>query len=364
MNLDVLRDELARLAAIDAPSGFEEPILGYSRERLRQLADTVELDVRGNLYATRPGSDSAASRVMLIAHADQIGFLVTRITDDGFLRFAKLGGPTHTVLPGQRVRVLAGAPTVSTPVEGTIGVKPGHILSAEEARQVPPLSELYIDVAAESRAQAESWGIEVGTPAVFFGPVTPTNNPHRVIGATIDDRAGLTALFHIAERFKTQALAPTVVYCVSVEEEIGLRGAEVAAKHVLPDLLIALDTVPAGGTPDLKADDLPWAIGRGPLIKVREQQGLITHRPLRELFRRVADEHRVPYQLVVDTAGVTDATSAQQASGAIAALTLGLPRRYSHSAVEMLDLRDLAALIELVVLTLPRLTTKEMLLRI
>src|SRR5690606_5555881 len=105
----------------------------------------------------------------------------------------------------------------------------------------------------------------------------------------------------------------------------------VAAAHARPDVVLAIDTVPAGGTPDLRSDDLPWEIGKGPLLKVRETRGLSTHRPLRELIRRVAEQFSIPYQLIVDTAGITDATSAQQAGGQIAAAVLGLARRYSHS---------------------------------
>jgi endoglucanase len=151
---------------------------------------------------------------------------------------------------------------------------------------------------------------------------------------------------------------------VAVEEEVGLRGAEVAARRVQPDVFLAVDTVPADGTPDLAPGELPWEIGAGPLIKVREVRGLSTHRPLREFLRRVADERGIPYQWVVDTAGVTDATTAQQASSEVAAGVLGIPRRYAHSAVELLDLNDLENLIRLLVAALPELTGRDQLRRL
>jgi len=360
MENEQLRKELAVLTALDAPSGFEEPVLRYVKERLLQVVDEVTLDVRGNLYAEKKGSGIDAPVVMVIAHADEIGFIVTKITADGFLRFAKLGGPTDMVLPGHRVRILGQG----DPIEGVIGVKPGHILSGEEAHRVPPVSKLYIDISASSAEEVKSWGVETGTPVVFCGDLTAAHDPEKVFGKAVDDRAGVLALVKTAEALGSKSIVPTVVWCISVEEEIGLRGALVAAKEVQPDIVIALDTAPAGGTPDLGEDELPWRIGKGPLLKVRELRGLSTHRVVRETFRAMAEKHSIPFQVVVDTAGVTDATAAQQAGGQIAAMTIALPRRYSHSAVEMLDLRDIQALIRLLVVTIPEFTDKKALLRI
>jgi endoglucanase len=354
-----LRDRIAAYSALNAPVGFEEPVLRAARDELSKCCPRVEVDLRGNVYAYQSGTDEQAPRVMITAHADEIGFLITAVLPDGFLRFTKLGHPTDMVLPGQRVRLLARDQTL----EGVIGVKPGHILSPQQARKIPPLEELYIDVGAASADEARTWGIEAGTPGVYAGELTLTANGHRCFGKSVDNRAGVVALLEIAERLAVQPCAASVVYVVTVEEEVGLRGAEVAAERVRPDVLFVLDTVPAGGTPELPPDQLPWGIGKGPLLKVRETKGLSTHRPLRELVRRLADEHGIPYQWIVDTAGITDATAAQQASGDIAAMVIGIPRRYSHSAVEMCDLRDVEAQIALTVRATTAITSLDQLRR-
>lgn len=359
MSLDRLRERLAEYTALDAPVGFEEPVLRRVRDELAAVCDRVETDVRGNVYGWLDGTETTAPRVMVTAHADEIGFMVTSIRPDGFLRFTKLGHPTDMVLPGQRVRLLAG----SGEIEGVIGVKPGHILSPDDARRVPAVSELYIDVGAASSEEAAGWGIEPGTPAVFVGPLTTTPHPRRVFGKAVDNRAGVVAVLEIAERLAGQRPAANMAFVITVEEEIGLRGAEVAARRVQPDVLLAIDTVPSGGTPDLKPDELPWQIGLGPLLKVRETKGLSTHGSLRRLLRETADSHGIPYQLIVDTAGITDATSAQQASGDVAAMVIGLARRYSHSAVELCDLADLQAIIDLVVQAASRVTDRQLLSR-
>ena len=175
---------------------------------------------------------------------------------------------------------------------------------------------------------------------------------------------GVLSVLHVARQLSLQKLPTERVYAIVVEEEVGLRGAEVAAKFVEPDVVLALDTVPAGGTPDLRPDDLPWYIGQGPLLKVRETRGLSTHGPLRQLIRKVAELYGLPYQLIVDTAGITDGTSAQQASGAIAVAVLGLARRYSHSAVELFDIQDVQTLIDLTARTVTALTSREQLMRL
>lgn len=352
-------DELSQLTALDAPVGFEEPVLAWMADRLTRSCDRVECDVRGNLYAWQ-GNEPNAMTIMVTAHADEVGFMVTSVTPAGYLRVTLLGYPTVMVLPGQRVRIL----TQNGSLHGVFGVKPGHILSGAEARQVPELGQLYVDVGATSAQQAAEWGIEPGTPLVFDGPLTQTATPGRVFGKAVDNRIGCLCLLELARRVNTMPdLVANVVYVVTVEEEIGLRGAAVATAHIRPDIVLALDTVPAGGTPELGAEELPWEIGKGPLLKVRETRGLSTHRPLREMLRRIADQHGIPYQLIVDTAGITDGTAAQQASGEIAAAVLGIPRRYSHSAVELFDLSDAETLVDWLALLLPELTCREPLMR-
>ncbi len=362
MKHDDLFRSLDTLTKLDAPSGFEEPVLRYVRDLYMagDLCDDSRVDVRGNLLMAKHGVEEDGLKIMVVAHADEVGFMVTGIDDEGFLRFTRLGHPTAMVLPGQPVRVI----TPYDPLDGVIGVKPGHVLSGDEATRVPGVENMYIDIGAESHEQALEWGLETGTPVVFRGALTRTKHPSRVFGKAIDDRAGILAMFGAAGKLSHAELSATIIWCVSVEEEVGLRGAAVAASDVRPDVLIALDTCPAGGTPDLEDRTLPWRIGKGPLVKVRETSGLSTHGPLRAFFRDIAQRNGIPTQLIVDTAGITDATSTQQAGGCVAAMSLGLPRRYSHSAVELFDLEDLASLIALLAAALPELRHRDQLLRI
>ncbi|HSG73535.1 MAG TPA: hypothetical protein VLA12_24175, partial [Planctomycetaceae bacterium] len=236
MQTNHLRQELIHWTALEAPTGFEEPVLAAVREELLPLCDSVELDVRGNLYGTLAGTVPSAPRVMLTAHADEIGFMVTSLLPGGFMRFTRLGGPTISVLPGQRVRLLGSG----GPVEGVIGVKPGHILRGEAAQRVPSVEEMYLDVGAESVEQLSEWGIEPGTPGVFVGELTATSHPHRMFGKSVDNRAGIVAVLNLAKRFAQHRPRCHCQFVITVEEEIGLRGAEVAARKAAPDVVIAI----------------------------------------------------------------------------------------------------------------------------
>ena len=360
MSTASLAEKLAALTALDAPVGFEEPVLQHVHDELQTCCDSVEVDARGNVYGRINGEGDDPLRVMLTAHADEIGLMVTTLLPNGFLRFTRLGQPTVMVLPGQRVKVL----TITGPIAGVVGVKPGHILSADAAHRVPPAEELYLDVGASSMEEASGWGIEPGTPAVFDAPLTRLHHDHRWFGKAVDNRSGVLTVLEVAQALSASRPTCEVHLVITVEEEIGLRGAEVAARRVQPNVVLAIDTVPAGGTPDLRGDELAWVIGNGPLLKVRETRGLSTHGPLRQLVRNTAEENQIPYQLIVDTAGITDGTAAQQASGDVAAMVLGLARRYSHSAVEVVDLRDVEALIALSVASIHQLQSRDQLRRI
>ena len=357
MSRDSIVEELVYLTTLDAPSGFEEPVQSFCQESFRHLCDRVEFDRRGNVYGHNEPGRADAPKVLVMTHADEIGLQVTHVRPDGFIGFTKIGGVTESVLPGSRVHLL----TNKGKVEALVGVRPGHVLDASQMRAVPEVRAMYLDVGFDSKPEVEALGIEPGVPGVLAGPLIRCGDSARVFGKAIDNRAGILAQLKLAEHCRDYRPACAMTFAVTVEEEIGLRGALLAAQRIEPDIVLAIDTVPAGGPPDVAEADLPWKIGQGPIIKVRETKGFVSHRPLRERVLALAREHGIPHQLIVDTAGITDASAAQQASGNIAALTLGLPRRYAHSAVEMLDLNDLENLVKLLCLTIPALADPNVL---
>lgn len=331
-------EELARLTAIDGVSGHEQHVVAYLRERMISLADRVEVDAFGNLYATREGG--AGPHLMVEAHSDEIGGLVSDITSAGYLRFQAVGGVSEIMLTGRKVRV-AGH-------RGIVGVRPGHIQSDAERRTVPVLEDLYIDLGCDSRAQVEQLGIQPGEQITWESELERTANPDRVAGKAVDNRVGCLVLLELLRVLQGQELDGTLSVVVAVQEEVGLKGAKVAAERIRPDAALVIDTVPCADTPDAHVNTFPVRLGKGPIFQVssgRHAAGFIMPDTMRHYLTRIAGEANIPYQLATFAYGNTDGSAIRNLGISTAVATM--PRRYSHSPVEMLDLNDALATVRL-----------------
>lgn len=339
--LDALRSDLAELTALHAPSGDEQPVIARLRELFAPLVDAIGVDHMGNLSATREGPPGAP-HIVVSAHADEIGALIASIEPDGFLRLLPIGGVQPRLLEGRAVWV-AGRP-------GVIGARSGHLTSRSEHGQGLSLADLYVDLGVDSAAEVESLGVRVGDPVVVLSELRALAG-WRVAGKGIDNRASCVLLLHLLRRLQGRALPHRLTALVTVQEEVGLRGAAVAYARLAPDLAIAVDTFPAAGTPDTRHLAYTARIGLGALIAPATgsgDRGFLMPRAARDAMIAAAQRAGVPYQLAVTGGGMTDAAAAHLAGGGIATLQVNIPRRYSHSPVELLDLRDLAAALALV----------------
>jgi len=339
--LDTLQADLAELTALHAPSGSEQPVIARLRDLFTPLVDTVNVDHMGNLTATREGPQGAP-HVVVSAHADEIGALVARIEPEGFLRLLPLGGVQPRLLEGRAVWV--GGRT------GVIGARSGHLTSASEHGQGISIVDLYVDLGVDSAAEVEALGVRVGDPVVVISELRQLAGT-RVAGKGIDNRASCVVLLHLLRRLHQRPLSCRLTALVTVQEEVGLRGAKVAFARLQPDLAIVIDTFPAAGTPDTRHLAYTAHIGQGVLITPASSSGnsgfLFPH-AARDVVIAAAQRAGVPYQLAVTSGGVTDAAAAHLAGAGVATLEVKNPRRYSHSPVELLDLRDVAATLDLV----------------
>ncbi|HEY7358224.1 MAG TPA: M20/M25/M40 family metallo-hydrolase [Ktedonobacterales bacterium] len=339
--LDALRSDLAALTALHAPSGAEQPVIARLRDLFRSLTDAVEVDHMGNLTATRVGRPDAP-HLVVSAHADEIGAAVAGIEPDGFLRLAALGGVQPRLLEGRAVWV-AGHP-------GVIGSRSGHLTARDEQGKGVALADLYVDLGLDDAASVAALGVRVGDPVVVLSELRSLAGT-RVAGKGIDNRASCVLLLHLLRQLQGRALPCTLTALVAVQEEVGLRGAKAAFARLKPDLAIVIDTFPATGTPDTRHLAYNARIGRGVLITPVSDSnsgGFLMPRAARDVLIRAAERIGAPHQLGISPGGVTDAAAAHLAAGGIATLEIKLPRRYSHSPVEVLDLTDLAAALALV----------------
>jgi putative aminopeptidase FrvX len=328
--------------------GFEEPVRAVLRKYLSPLGEILQ-DRLGSLVARKEGT-SPHPKVMVAGHMDEIGFLVTRITDEGYLKFQTLGGWWSQVMLAQRVRVW----TRQGPVLGVIGSKPPHLLDEEERKKPVDAKDMYIDVGAGSREEAERFGIRPGDPIVPDSPFTALQNPKLLVAKAWDNRFGCAAVVEILRALQGEEHPNTVYGVASVQEEVGLRGAQTSSYLVEPDVGIALDTGIAGDTPGVKPDEAQGKLGKGPVILLYDAT-MIPHVRLRDLVVETAEAEGIPYQFDRVSRGGTDAGRIHTFGVGVPSIVIGAPVRYIHSHNAVLHRDDFDNTVRLVTAVLRRL---------
>ena len=355
-----IKNLLFNLLGINGISGFEDSMIKTLIKELEPLCDEVYHTPRGNVIGIQKGTDSKAPKIALAAHTDQVGFIVFSIDEKGFIRFRKIGGSVTGSIQGHQMK-LHGKNGV---VYGVAGIRPGHMTKPSEANVIPPIEQMYIDVGAKSKDEVKDMGIEIGTPITWnYEPLELRNN--FIATPAADDRAGLTAIITIAKNLKDKQLPSTIYYVGTVEEEIGLRGAAVALYGLDIDMAIAIDTCPSGYQPDVKPEDIVYEVGKGPALQVAEMSSTtrISSRVVRDWIEETAKKHNLPIQKGIMHGG-TDASAMQQTEKGIPSVPFSIPRRYSHSPVELLSLEDLYNLTEILTKGLLELDQNFSLLRV
>jgi putative aminopeptidase len=335
---------LESLTSKAGPPGFEQPVVAFLAEQFADAGAVVNIDPMGNLYAS-VGSEEASPHLMVSAHSDEIGGLVRHIDERGFLRFDPLGGLSPVLLVGRRVLV-AGHP-------GVVGTKPGHLQTAEERRTAPSFEELYIDVGVDSKAEVAAMEIRIGSPVTYDSPLQRFTNQDRASGKSIDNRLGCAVVLQLAREISGLGLDGRVTIVVAVQEEVGLRGATVAARHVDPDYAVVVDTLPVGDTPEVPTARMPGAIGQGPVLVLAaagRTAGHVTHPKVASWLETAATQTGLPFQIATSIGyAVTDAAAVHLRGRGIPTGVIGLPRRYSHSPVCTFDINDAVAAVKLLV---------------
>lgn len=316
---------------IDAfgPPGYEDQIREVIRAEVEPLADEIWVDPLGSLVAHRQGDDSG-KKIVLAAHMDEIGVMVTHVDEHGFLRFARMGGVFPRNCVGNRVHF----------ANGTVGVI--YVERREDSSKMPKLSDLYIDVGATSPDDAP---VGVGDPAVFVRSLQTQGD--RVISKVLDDRIGCYVLVETLRQLES---SPHDLYFVfSVQEEVTLSGARTSAYNIDPDMALAVDVTGTGDTP--KALPMDVGLGKGPAIKVQDA-GMIAHPMVRNMLIEAAQRAEVPYQLEILQYGSTDAAAMQLTRAGVPSGCVSIPCRYVHSPSEMVDRNDVAQAVTLLLAAL------------
>ncbi|HUG34504.1 MAG TPA: M42 family metallopeptidase [Anaerolineales bacterium] len=311
---------LQQLTETFGPSGYEENVRKLVRAEVKPLADELKVDALGNLIARkRPAKNTnAARKIMIAAHMDEIGLMVSHVDADGFVRFSNIGGVFGKYVLGGRVRFLNGT-------QGVIGYD-----RFDKVNEMPPLDKIYIDVGAKSKKDCP---VQVGDVAAFDRPFTEMGN--RLVAKSMDDRVGVLVAIETLRALKS---TPHDVYFVfTTQEEVGVRGAMTSAFGVDPDIGIAIDVTSAADTPH--AAKMNMTLGRGPCVKIQDG-GMLADARVVQWMIRTAEKDKIPYQREVLLFGSTDARAIQLSRAGVPAGCLSIPTRYIHSPSEMVDFTD------------------------
>jgi len=338
-----VKNLLEKLSNAHGISGYEGSVREIIKKEIESYVDEVKIDTLGNLIAIKKGKSPS---VMLAAHMDEIGLMVKYVDDEGFIRFAKVGGWFDQTLVNQRVLLH----TKKGLVAGVIGSKPVHVMEEEEKKKTIETKDMFIDVGASSRDDASSLGIEPGVTVSLDQKLVGLAND-TVTGKAFDDRAGGAVLITAMQRIAGMSLGPKVTGVFTVQEEVGAKGAKTSAFGLNPDVALALDTCIPGDHPGIQKTDSAMQVGKGPVITVMDAsgRGLITHPKVLEWLRETAKAKGIPYQLEVAERGSTDASTISLTREGIPSGVISVATRYIHTPVELLSLKDLEGAAELVV---------------
>jgi tetrahedral aminopeptidase len=311
-----MKSIIQKLVETTGPSGYESKIRRVIQDAI--LPDKGEVDALGNLIVRKGQKTGDGLRVMLAAHIDEIGIIVSHVDDNGFIRFTTIGGVRPHTLMGSRVEFMDGT-------EGVIG---GERL--ENPEKVLSFEHLFIDIGLISGKKSP---VQVGDVACFKRPFLDLGE--RLVAKSMDDRIGAAVLIELLKTLKTTP--HEVVYVFSTQEEVGLRGATTAAYAIDPDLGISVDVTLTGDTP--KALKMAVDLGKGPAIKIRDGGMLADPRVIRWMTG-TAEKAKIPYQREILEGGTTDARVMQITRAGMPAGCVSIPCRYVHSPSEMVDYKD------------------------
>jgi len=334
MSLNI--DLLAKICKTPGAPGFEQKVRALVLEELEGLVDQVEVDNMGNVYAIKKGKSD--KKIMIGAHMDEIGFMVTHIDDKGFIRFHTLGGFDPKTLTAQRV-IIHGKKDVI----GVMASKPIHVMTQDERNKVAKLSDYFIDtgLTPEEVKDLVKIGDSVTREREFIEMGQCVNSK------SLDNRLAVFILIEMFKNLKGKEVPYDIYGVFTVQEEVGVRGANVSALKINPDFGFGLDTTIAFDLPGAAAHEMITKLGEGTAIKIMDASTICDYRMV-EFMKNTADKHKIKWQPEILTAGGTDTAGIQRMTqGGSIAGAVSIPTRHLHQVIEMANKEDIQASIDL-----------------
>jgi endoglucanase len=334
---------LKELSEVDGISGYEQGPARVFKKSLEGYADSFEQDNLGSVVAIKKGT--APLKVMLAAHMDEVGFLVSSIDKDGYIRVFPIGGWWPHVILAQKVTI---ATRTGKKYIGVFGAMAPHLLTPDVRGRVIDIKKAYIDLGVKSKEEVLALGISPGDSVTPYAEFAEMANPKYLLGKAWDDRIGLYIITEVIRKLKNDKIQhPNTVYGVgTVQEEVGLRGARTAAYKVHPDVAFALDVTLAQDIPDCPPSEI--RLGTGAALSFADGS-VIAHTGLFDYVRNVAIEKKIPYTIDVLSGGGTDSGEIHKSYDGVVNMTISIPSRHIHSHYSIVHLDDVEAVIAVLV---------------
>jgi putative aminopeptidase FrvX len=345
VNIESIKDFQQKLSSLFGVSGYEEEVSNFIINQIETngLADKVWIDPLGNVLAIKEGN-KGENKILLDAHTDEIGFMVSHIEKKGFLRFVLVGGWDTRILMGQSIILRSENGKF---FHGIIGSKPPHLSSINERKKPIEVSNLYIDLGMISEEEVINNEINIGSVGTLISPFKEFPN-NMVRGKAFDDRTGCNVLLHTLITLKESSnINDTVLFNFAVQEEFGRIGAVTGAYRLKPTMAIAIENTTAGDVPGIKEAEIPVTIGKGPAITIADK-GMISRPQIIKRLVRNAKMERILFQFKKPMYGLTDAGQIQLSREGVPSSVVSVPCRYIHSPTSLLKLDDIYETIRLI----------------
>ena len=331
---------LKTISELNGVPGNETQVKNFMKDQLEGFVDEISYDGLGSIIGEKVGNKNGP-RIMVAGHLDEVGFMVSKITKEGYIKVLTLGGWWSQVVLAQQVTITTDS---GTEYHGVIGSKPPHVLTVEERKKPTDMKDIFIDLGVKDKEAVLALGVQIGdmvTPYIKFREMADKNF---LLGKAWDNRIGCAIAIQVAKNLKNEK-HENVFYSVgTVQEEVGTRGAMTTSNKINPDIGIAVDVTIAD---DIPGGDSDCVFGKGPAIQIYDG-GLIGHRALRKHIQAVAEKHDIPYQISFLRAGAFDSMKMSIAHDGAPSVSIGIPSRYIHSHTSMIHRQDYENCVKLV----------------
>lgn len=342
---------LRQLAEAPGPPGFEEPVRKLMVDAMKPYAGSIRFDGMGSIIATQ---GTQGPRIMVDAHMDELGGMVRRITPNGFLSMQMLGGWLDQALADQRWIIIGS----KGPVHAATGIRDVHVVPADERARPIPRDSLFLDVGAKNEAEVRALGVEPGDPVVPDSPFLVLNGSDNYLGKAWDDRVGCAVIAATMQRLAHANHQSQILYAITTQEEIGLRGAYTAAEFIKPDIGIALEAGVVGDTPGTHPEESQSKLGAGPGVFLYNTSEL-PNRKLVRFVKDTAEASKIPLQLDLVSGYGDDSAEIQKSNGGVPTICLVVPTRYTHAHNGIINRKDFDRMVDLLVALLQSLDAQK-----